>query len=63
MLLLPLLPPLQGVRFETVAIDASPEFLEMYDAAVDAWQATRDYMADKHIDKGGVAGVSATTAC
>jgi hypothetical protein len=37
----------QGVRFETVAIDASPEFLEMYNAAVDVWQDTRQFM-DAH---------------
>jgi hypothetical protein len=43
---------LQGVRFETVAVDCSPDFVEMYDAAVDVWQDTRLFLADNNMDKG-----------
>jgi hypothetical protein len=43
---------LQGVRFETVAIDAAPDFVEMYDAAVDVWQDTRTFMSKYNLDKG-----------
>jgi hypothetical protein len=43
---------LQGVRFETVAIDAAPDFVEMYDAAVDVWQDTRAFMSKYNLDKG-----------
>ncbi len=53
MLLLLLLLLLQDVRFETVAIDASPEFVSMYDAAVDLWQDTLAFMYDKGVDKVG----------
>lgn len=49
---------MQGVRFETVAIDASDEFLEMYDGAVEVWQATRDLMRQRNLDKGQLGTVS-----
>lgn len=35
-----------------MAIEAAPEFLEMYDAAVDVWQDTRAFMTDNALDKG-----------
>lgn len=44
--------PWQGVRFETVAIDASPAFVKMYDDAVAVWQDTRAYMHNNGLDNG-----------
>jgi hypothetical protein len=51
---------LQDVRFETVAIEASEAFVQQYDAAVDLWQDTRDFLQENSLDKGRVQdGVSA----
>lgn len=47
---------LQDVRFETVAIDASEEFVSMYDAAVDVWQDTREFLRTHNLDKGRIMG-------
>jgi hypothetical protein len=42
------------VRFETVAIEASEAFVAQYDAAVDLWQDTRDFLRQNSLDKGRV---------
>jgi hypothetical protein len=42
------------VRFETVAIEASETFVQQYDAAVDLWQDTRDFIRDNGLDRGRV---------
>jgi hypothetical protein len=46
------------VRFETVAVDCAPEFVEMYDSAVEVWQDTRQFLADNAMDKGRAGVVS-----
>lgn len=48
---------LQDVRFETVAIDATEEFVSMYDAAVEVWQDTRNFL-----EHAGVAQRKVSTA-
>lgn len=40
------------MKFDTVAIDASPEFVAMYDAAVSVWQDTRQFMEDNGLTSG-----------
>jgi hypothetical protein len=42
---------LQDVRFDTVAIQASPAFVTMYDAAVEVWSDTRDLIIQRNLHK------------
>eukprot|EP00775_Hariotina_reticulata_P014309 gene14309-36_t len=39
------------VRFDTVAIEASPSFVAMYDAAVEVWSDTRDLIIQTNLHK------------